>query len=52
MQSSMINVDLIAGSLESQVGYLLAGATLFNAFGGHLHMSYFGATSTPVLDFW
>ena len=24
----------------------------FNIFGGHIHMSYFGATDTPVLDFW
>ena len=23
----------------------------FKAFGGHIHMSYFGATGTPVLDF-
>ena len=23
-----------------------------NIFGGHIHMSYFGATDTPVLDFW
>ena len=23
-----------------------------NNFGGHIHMSYFGATDTPVLDFW
>ena len=21
-------------------------------FVGHMHMSYFGATGTPVLDFW
>ena len=41
-----------------QFKYMVAFALIFyflfffNFFVGHIHMSYFGATGTTVLDFW
>ena len=33
-------------------GIIIIFFFFLNIFGGHIHMSYFGATDTPVLDFW
>ena len=35
-----------------QVGRWFFSFIFINAFGGHQYMSYFGATGTPLLNFW
>ena len=38
--------------VQNFIKYLMTYFCLQCFFGTHIHMSYFGATGTPVLDFW
>ena len=44
--------DVTMWNLTSGRYFSTSELEFFNVFGGHIHISYFGATGAPVLDFW
>ena len=49
LQSSTTSVSSLSADCKTQGHYT---SFFFNVFSGKMHVSHFGATGTPILDFW